>query len=220
MKTTLNGSRHIVMPKRRLRIHRASNEIPFFSRNRQRRENAKMPPKKKMKPIAGQQTIAAAFSVPTTTSSVSCWSPPLVAGRGPVIEPIRYGHTNRVTRVRGVQTRHFEWRWSVASSFFILGGNSNIVTPLNAFMETFLARNVHFTFIMFARWMWRMFGLIVMTKSERSVHLHGQSLWMLSNLNVLADNFSPDQHYECWKHTRHTMWSYSTRLLLFISEII
>ena len=107
MKTTLNGSRHIVMPKRRLRIHRASNEIPFFSRNRQRRENAKMPPKKKMKPIAGQQTIAAAFSVPTTTSSVSCWSPPLVAGRGPVIEPIRYGHTNRVTRVRGVQTRHF-----------------------------------------------------------------------------------------------------------------
>jgi hypothetical protein len=34
---------------------------------------------------------------------------------------------------------------------FILGGNSNIVTPLNAFMETFLARNVHFTFIMFAR---------------------------------------------------------------------
>ncbi|CAL8351237.1 unnamed protein product [Boreogadus saida] len=68
MKTTLNGSRHIVMPKRRLRIHRASNEIPFFSRNRQRRENAKMPPKKKMKPIAGQQTIAAAFSVPTTSA--------------------------------------------------------------------------------------------------------------------------------------------------------
>ena len=37
------------------------------------------------------------------------------------------------------------------TSFFILGGNSNIVTLLNAFMETFLARNVHFTFIMFAR---------------------------------------------------------------------
>ena len=32
-----------------------------------------------------------------------------------------------------------------------------------------------------------MFGLIVMTKRERSVHLHGQSLWLLSNLNVLAD---------------------------------
>ena len=31
------------------------------------------------------------------------------------------------------------------------GGNSNIVTPLNVFMETFLARNVHFTFIMFAQ---------------------------------------------------------------------
>ena len=42
-----------------------------------------------------------------------------------------------------------------------------------------------------------MFGLIVMTKIERSVHLHGQSLWMLSNLNVLADYFSADQHYEC-----------------------
>ena len=27
-----------------------------------------MPPKKKMKPIAGQQTIAAAFSVPTTSA--------------------------------------------------------------------------------------------------------------------------------------------------------
>ncbi|CAL8255200.1 unnamed protein product [Boreogadus saida] len=26
-----------------------------------------------------------------------------------------------------------------------------------------------------------------------------------SNLNVLADYFSADQHYECWKHTRHTM---------------
>ena len=37
------------------------------------------------------------------------------------------------------------------TTIFILGGNSNIVTPLNAFMETFLARNVHFTFIMFAR---------------------------------------------------------------------
>ena len=37
------------------------------------------------------------------------------------------------------------------ATFFILGGNSNIVTPLNAFMETFLARNVHFTFIRFAR---------------------------------------------------------------------
>ena len=37
------------------------------------------------------------------------------------------------------------------TSFFILGGNINIVTLLNAFMETFLARNVHFTFIMFAR---------------------------------------------------------------------
>ena len=36
-----------------------------------------------------------------------------------------------------------------ATSFFILGGNSNIVTPLNAFMQTFFARNVHFTFIMF-----------------------------------------------------------------------
>ena len=103
------------------------------------------------------------------------------------------------------------------TSFFILCGNSNIVTPLNAFMETFLARNVHFTFIMFAQWMWRMFGLIVMTKSERSVHLHGQSLWLLSNLNVLADYFSADQHYECWKHTRHTMWSYLTRLSLFMS---
>ena len=88
MKTTLNGSRHIVLPKRRLRIHRASNEIPFFLRNRQRRENAKMPPKKKIKPIAGQQTIAAAFSEAFPVSSVSCWSPPLVAGRGPVIEPI------------------------------------------------------------------------------------------------------------------------------------
>ena len=50
-----------------------------------------------------------------------------------------------------------------------------------------------------------MFGLIVMTKRERSVHLHGQSLWLLSNLNVLADYISADQHYECWKHTRHTM---------------
>ncbi|CAL8378379.1 unnamed protein product [Boreogadus saida] len=27
----------------------------------------------------------------------------------------------------------------------------------------------------------------------------------VSNLNVLADYFSADQHYECWKHTRHTM---------------
>ena len=32
-----------------------------------------------------------------------------------------------------------------------------------------------------------MFGLIVMTKRERSIHLHGQRLWLLSNLNVLAD---------------------------------
>ncbi|CAL8394340.1 unnamed protein product [Boreogadus saida] len=47
--------------------------------------------------------------------------------------------------------------------------------------------------------------ITVMTKSERSVRLHGKSLWLLSNLNVLADYFSADQHYECWKHTRHTM---------------
>ena len=65
-----------------------------------------------------------------------------------------------------------------------------------------------------------MFGLIVMTKSERSVHLHGQSLWLLSNLNVLADYFSADQHYECWKHQTHHVKLFNPIIVIYIRDYL
>jgi len=36
--------------------------------NKQEKQNAKMPPKKKMKPIAAQETVASVFSAPSTSA--------------------------------------------------------------------------------------------------------------------------------------------------------
>ena len=107
MKTTLNGSRHIVMPKRRLRIHRASNEIPFFLEKQAEKREHKNATKEKDKTYCRSANYCSCIFCPHYLCTPPVRALPLVAGRGPVIEPIRYGHTNRVTRVRGVQTRHF-----------------------------------------------------------------------------------------------------------------
>ncbi len=69
-----------------------------------------------------------------------------------------------------------------------------------------------------------MFGLIVMTKRERSVHLHGQSLWLLSNLNVLADYISADNPNPTLRmletHQTHHVKLFNPIIVIYIRDYL